>query len=298
MSVATRTLLAAGYEITNCQRHPGFAEISCQSMSRLGALLHYLIAVTDQDDFTIEQRQEITREAEADRRAVSFIALSTAEGQISWDEFLDALGGAVPSWRALSQDYADFLRTTAHNELPDGCTGEAWHLFEGLVADGLEFAFGRRVRRLGGNKRGPTVSDMLAQLPDTGLEIVDTKASKVGFQADWPALRPLAEYVGRQRQRQRGHNEVAGALVVSSNFKQDGGALSELSRRFLAETGVPVAFLAAASLSEIVTELQRQPDLRSAIRWRPLLAGGLLQITEFRRELDQARSERCTRVEG
>lgn len=162
VSVAARTLLAAGYEITNCQRHPGHAEISCQSVSRLGAFLRHLIAFTEQDDFTPEQRHEIAREAEADRRSVAFVARCSGDAQISWDEFLEALGGAVPSWRALSPEYAAALRIAARNELPTGKTGEAWRLLEDLSADGLEFVFGRRVRRLGGNNRGQPVSDMLA----------------------------------------------------------------------------------------------------------------------------------------
>ena len=298
VSIATRTLLAAGYEITNCQRHPSHAEISCQSVSRLGALVRYLIAFTDQDEFTIDQRSEITREADADKRAAAFVARFPGDAQLSWDEFLEALGGAVPSWRALSQEYPAALLAASRNELPLGRTGEAWRLFEELVADGLEFAFGRRVRRLGGNKRGLAVSDMLAQIADGGLEVVDAKASKTAFQADWPALRPLVEYVRRQRQRQMGHNDVIGAIVVSSGFNQDVTALSELSRRFLAEASVPVAFLSAATLASIVECLQKEPALRNALRWRTLMAGGLIQLAEFQREVGHARTERYPGVDS
>jgi hypothetical protein len=116
VSVASRTLLAAGYEITNCQRHPGHAEISCQLTSRLGPTLRFLIAFTDQDGFSPGQRGEIAREADADRRTAAFVARYAGEEQLSWDEFLEALGGAVPSWRALSQEYAAAVLTAAHNE--------------------------------------------------------------------------------------------------------------------------------------------------------------------------------------
>jgi hypothetical protein len=298
VSVASRTLLAAGYEITNCQRHPGHAEISCQLTSRLGPTLRFLIAFTDQDGFSPGQRGEIAREADADRRTAAFVARYAGEEQLSWDEFLEALGGAVPSWRALSQEYAAAVLTAAHNELPTGSTGEAWRLFEDLVADGLEFVFGRRVRRLGSNKHGLTVSDMLVQIPDGGLEVVDAKASRIAFQADWPALRPLIEYVRRQKQRQMGHNDVIGAIVVSSGFNQDASELSELSRRFLADAAVPVAFLSAATLVSIVESLQKEPALRNAVRWRTLLAGGIVDLAAFHRELDQARNERYARAEG
>ncbi len=295
VSTATRTLLAAGYEVTNCERHPGYAEISCEIISRLGARVRYLIAFTDQQDFSQAQREEISRDAEADQRSVALVARYAGEQQASWEEFLDALGGAIPSWRALNEEYADLLQITAQNELPEGKTGEAWRLFEELVADGLEFVLGRRVRRLGGNKRGLAVSDMLAQLPDGGLEVVDAKASNEPFVADWSAMRPLVEYVEKQKQRQRGQNDVIGALLVSSSFKQGETALSDLARRFLAETGVPLAFLPSHTLVGMVHRMQVGPHLRGAIRWRLLFAGGLVELATLEREAEQAGNEQYAR---
>jgi hypothetical protein len=108
----------------------------------------------------------------------------------------------------------------------------------------------------------------------------------------------LAEYIRRQKQRQTGHNDVVGAIVVSSEFRQDAPALSELSRRLLADVAVPAAFLSVNTLANIVENLQREPDLRNAIRWRTLLAGGAVELSEFQRELRQARSERYSNSEG
>src|ERR1017187_5377815 len=111
---------------------------------------------------------------------------------------------------------------------------------------------------------------MLAQLPDRGLLVIDAKASKLQFQADWPAVRPLVEYVRRQKQRQMGQNDVVGAIIVSAGFKQDLAALSDLSRRFLAEAGFPAAFCCATTLEIMVESLKKEPYLRNAIRWRTI----------------------------
>ena len=132
--------------------------------------------------------------------------------QLGWTEFLEVMGGAVPSWKALTDEYLEHLQKASKNEIPSGLTGEAWWIFESLVADGLEFCFGRRVNRLGGQRRGQRVSDMVAPLPDFSVVVVDAKASGPGFDANAGSLRALAEYVNKQKQRQQGGGDVVAAL--------------------------------------------------------------------------------------
>ena len=227
-----------------------------------------------------------------------FIAADHGDDQLSWQEFTEALGGAVPTWRALAESYPETLLTLSENRLPDGTAGEAWRLFEEAVADGLEFLFGRRVHRLGGGRRGSTVSDMVAQLPNLDLLVVDAKAAKDGFDAGWPAMRPLGEYLERQIHRQRGQNRVIGAVVVSSRFLQDGDALRDLSLRFNAEFGATVAFMLAEVLVEAVHACRVVPRTRNALRWNQVFAGGLLESSRLAREIAQAVDERYGGAEG
>lgn len=65
---ATRTLLAAGYEVKGCQRHPNHAEIYCERVTTLGALIRFTFAITDTDTFTAEQIAAINRTAGSDGR--------------------------------------------------------------------------------------------------------------------------------------------------------------------------------------------------------------------------------------
>ena len=293
LATAVRTLVAAGYVVTGSNNMPAHTEIKCQLQMAIGAEAKFLIALAPGRELSGSELQDIERTALSEHRALVIVSDSQRGSVVCWNDFLDALGGAIPSWRALDTEYPGWLRTAAINQLPVGCDGEAWRLFEDLVADGLEFIFGRKVRRLGGNQRGTAVSDIQAQLPDLGLLTVDAKASATGFCADWPSLRPLGEYLERQRGRQRGGGyEVVAAAFVSSGFRQEASALAELSLRFNAEYRAPVAFLTADSLADLVGMFRNNIPLRPAIRWRSMFAGGIVRAPNIGRDLECAREER------
>jgi hypothetical protein len=240
VGIATRTLLAAGYVVSGFHRQPIHIEFRCERVTRLGPVIQLLIAITDQAAFSSDEAEDITRSASNQNRLAVLVSASGEQGQLSWSEFMEVLGGAVPSWKALTDEYCDHLRKASRNELPSGLTGEAWWVFESLVADGLEFCFGRRVNRLGGQKRGKRVSDMVAPLPDFDVVVVDAKASASGFDANAVTLRALVEYVNKQEQRQEGGGDVVAALVVSSAFVQDALGLAATAREFLGQTRIPL----------------------------------------------------------
>jgi hypothetical protein len=225
-------------------------------------------------------------------RAAIFVSMRGGNGQVSWTEFVNVLGGAVPSWRALSSQYPAALMTAAKNEVPQGMSGEAWAIFEDLVADGLEFCFGRKVGRFGGRRRGLRVSDMIAQLPDSSLIVVDAKAYEAGMSVTWPALRALVEYVIKQKDYQQNRNEIVGALVVSSKFQGRKSGLSKPATDFLGETRVPLCFMTAETLGTIVRDLTNVSDFRNSVRWKLLFTGGLIEIDRLRRELKRVEVER------
>jgi hypothetical protein len=296
--VANRTLRAAGYDIFQFQRMQNLAEFRCRISSRLGAVISFFFGFTSEDDFSREYEEEARRVSGAQGLALVLVSLKGGIGQVSWSDFLRAMGGGVPSWRALQTNYSSALTTASIDQLPLGEGGEAWVLFEDLIADGLEFAFGRRVRRFGGRRRGQKVSDMIAQLPNFDLLVVDGKAAKKPFDAGWPQLRPLVEYVKKQQQRQNGHNNVVAALLVSSDFKQGSESLRTLSDEFFAQTRVPLCFATAPFLAFVVDALKDQPHLRNAISWSSIFVGGLLERSKFQKLIEEARSERIECQEG
>ena len=292
VALATRTLLLAGYAIENSRRQPTHIEILCHKTSALASDVRYLLAITESESFSEHAVQELRRIAGREGRSLVLVGANATDLQLGWADFLDALGGAVPSWRALAPEYENNLLTTGNNKLPAGVTGEAWRLFEDLVADGFELVFGRKVRRMGARKRGQRVSDMITQVPDGAVLVVDAKASAGRYSASISELRPLIEYTRMQRLRQRGHNEVFAAVLVAPTFEQDASGLLGISKQFLTETGVPVAFLQAELLGQMVTSLSQRPDLRTAVHWRALFSGGLIDARDFQSELKRADSER------
>jgi hypothetical protein len=214
VAIATCTLLAAGYTISGVHRQPAHIEFKCERISRLGPTVQFLIAITDRAEFSEDEAHDIAHAAANQNRLSVLVSKSGGSGQLTWTEFLDVMGGAVPSWKALTDEYRDRLETASRNVSSSGLIGEAWWIFESLVADGLEFCFGRRVNRLGGQQRGKRVSDMVAPLPDFNVVVVDTKATVGGFNAIAGSLRALVEYVNKQKQRQQGGGDVVAALVV------------------------------------------------------------------------------------
>ncbi|MDR3721293.1 MAG: hypothetical protein P4L00_06810 [Candidatus Acidoferrales bacterium] len=293
VSLATRTLLAAGYLFSGAHRQPNHIELKCERTTRLGASLQLLIAITDRAEFDANEIIEITYAARNQNRAPVFVSSAGAIGQLSLTEFFDALGGAVPPWRVLTTEFPRQLVTASRNELPTGLSGEAWLLFEDLVADGLEFCLGRKVNRMGGRRRGRKVSDMIAALPDFDVAVVDAKASADGFNVVWDELRPLVEYVRKQKTRQQAGGEVVAALVVSSKFQQTGDALAKVTQEFFGETRTPLCLMSAETLAHLVNELLKRPDIRVAIRWKMIFSGGLILPRNFETEIEAASTERC-----
>jgi hypothetical protein len=258
----------------------------------LGASVPLIIVLTDEDQLPPDIWPQVQLAARRSNRTLVAIANLPGTGQLGWVDFLESFGGAVPSWRALDDSYLSRLEIAAKNANPEGFDGEAWRLFESLVADGLEFCFGRLVRRLGAAKRGQKVSDMVAQIPDGSVLVLDAKATSTSFNAAISELRALAEYTESERNRQRGFAEVFGAVVVSKAFAQNEASLLQISREFMSQAGVPAAFLEVSTLAHFVTCFKNQPNLRTGLKWRLLFAGGLLTTAMFDKEVEALKAER------
>lgn len=294
-AVAVRTLLAAGFTITNSQRQPCHIEIECERIDSFGITIPYLVAVceTDEPPDDISFLAEIAKET---GRNLAVVARESGSSWLSWNEFLESLGGAVPSWRALADEYLGILQITATNQVPLGMKGEAWQIFEDAVADGLEFVLGQRVRRMGGKKRGKRVSDMIAQIPNSKVLVVDAKASGHAFDLNWTALRPLVEYTNAQKLRQRGQLDVGGAVLVAAAFKQPSDQIVEVAGDFQSETSIPLVCLNADTLASMVKQLSFKPHLRNAINWAKIFCrSGVVAFERFQKEVDAAESERYPR---
>jgi hypothetical protein len=293
---AVRTLIASGFLIDDARRQSQHIEILCTRRDLLDVDVHYLIAIFDVDTPSAEVLTGVRQAATRQNRSVVFVAGSGSPECIAWSDFLRALGGEVPTWRALSTDYEPILINSAANTLPVGLSGEAWQIFEDATADGFEFLLGHRVLRLGSKARGKRVSDMLALTPDYRIYVLDSKASRHPFDGSWPNLRALVEYTKLQIIRQRAEWPVGGALIVAADFSQDDVSLAATASEFLAETGMPLGYLKVQVLAAAIRALTAEPRLRQAISWKRVFGrGGSVSESAFEKELAAARATQYNR---
>ena len=291
-SVVTRTLVAAGFSITDFRRHPRYGEYICERLDAFGLSIPYVIAVCDDNEPNENEMEYARSVAKGEGRIFLTVARGSGDEWLRWDDFLEALGGAIPTWRALSDEYPNVLKTASRDEIPPGLSGQAWQIFEEAVADGLEFIFGRRVRRLGGRKRGRKTSDMITQTSDHKILIIDAKASSRNYDVGWPELRPLTEYVKNQKIRQRGRLELSAAVIVANQFEQDSKRLTELNGEFISETNIPLTFLEVNSMLKIIEQMKQNPTIRNTLRWgRIFCSGGVVRLRLFEQELEAAIEE-------
>ncbi|MEX2030712.1 MAG: hypothetical protein WD906_07065 [Anaerolineales bacterium] len=293
VATAHRTLVASGYRVVDFLRHEDRTDFVCDCPDPLGVTIPYYFVFFHSDSLSDGHLQGIGQYIRGQGRLPVFVTPQASTESIPWEDFTAALGGAIPSWRALGEDFPALLIVAASNSLPAGTQGEAWALFEELVADGLEFLFGHRVHRLGSRRRVRPVSDMIAQTPDRRVILVDAKASSSPFDVGIPELRPLSEYLHRHQHRQTGADPISAVTVVAAEFRQDEDRLQELSDGFLAEERVPLSFLRVDTLITMINALIHAPWLRNRIRWSHIVcAGSLVSVDRFNRDVDDARAER------
>jgi hypothetical protein len=256
----------------------------------------YGIALTDDPRPPSTEFEAFAQEATADGRTVVAIAAEAGEGWLGWDDLIHAMGGEIPSWRALDDSYANVLLTASRNEPIDGVLGEAWSVFEQAVADGLEFILALRVRRHGGLRRGRRVSDMLAETSDDRILVVDAKSSKGAFDVSADAIRQIREYVLKAKTHQKGATPVGSAVFVAREFQQNENRLTDLANEFLAETQVPLAFLTVSVLTVMVKFLKEKPTLRRSIPWRHVFCQcGAIREETFRKLAQETIQERIAK---
>lgn len=281
--------MAGGYAIKEAIRQPTHIEIVAERLDEFDNTVGYLFAITDANEFTDDDLVDLTKAASDGQSHLVLISRNPSNSGLSSAEVLERLGGAIPAWQALSDDYPLRLEQLARNELPQSEGGEAWRLFEDAVSDGLEFLFARRIKRLGGGKRGSRVADCICKTPDDAIILVDAKAASEGFNAANENLRALKEYATQQKRIQSGQQPLSCCLIVSSRFDQSPDRLMKTGLEFMSETGVPACFITSDTLGSMISLIAsagvRQ---RLAIHWRKVfVVPGLIVLDTLNAEVQR-----------
>ena len=182
--------------------------------------------------------------------------------------------------------FREHLRELGHNRLPDGLKGKADDLFEIYVREALGFVFGERVVRYGQERLFETRPDGLV-LPSQGFyALYDAKAYADGYRVTQDSLRQFGSYVKDFSKRYGTYlQRLNSFLVVSGKFAQGDKALDERSREFIAEHQVPLSFVTADALGDMIEILSETPVVRRAVNWSRVFSDPVAQPSLVRSEI-------------
>lgn len=280
---AGRTLIAAGFRILNVVRNPGYVFIVAERRDEFGASHRYAFALSEGAKL-VEAQVRGVEVAASHHNAVPVYIAREADGQevVEWERFVSLFGGPVFSASPLDLDFRSKLTTLGQNKLPLGLEGRPDDLFEAYVNVALEFVMWGKVVRYGQDRRFEARPDGLVMGSDF-YALYDAKASHSGYDLSTTSTRQFADYIRDFHGRYRAFiSQFNTFVVVSHSFQQGRDALLGRSRDLQAECGVPMAFLTADVLADIIEVLSSNPAIRGAIPWRRVVLDVIIDSVRIR----------------
>jgi hypothetical protein len=259
-----------------------------------GALHHYAFAIADDRPLTDVDIAAAGISANHDEARLVIVGeTEAAVPAVSWDRFINLFGGPIHSTSPLDPDFRSQLAELAYNRLPQGLVGRADDLFELYVRTGLEFVLGGRVIRYGQDRRFEARPDGLALPRDRFRALYDAKAYENGYPVSAEGIRQFRSYVNDFEQRYSAYlPRLNSFIVVSGSFTQSDTALRERFHEFVADPGIPLAFLKASVLAEIIELVADAPATRQSIDWARVFATPVVDSSRVRSEIEAIRRDR------
>jgi hypothetical protein len=282
--------MGAGFTILNTIRKPSYLAFTVRRFDEFGVENRYLIVCPDRAALTDSDADALVKIGRGERAAVVVVGVVATERQeisaLRMDKFLARLGGPVAALLPLDPAYPEQLCVLGHNTLPSDMTGEADDRFEEYVHAGLQFLLHERVIRYGQERLFEVVPDGFIAGRHAPLMLYDAKAAEKGYDVSRQSLRQFADYVRRFHSQ---YEEYAGRLhcfiVISGHFNSD-DSLQERSSQLYAESGVPLCFLMAQEMSEIVRLMADRPAFRQAIDWRAIFSTPIVLASTVEKQLN------------
>jgi hypothetical protein len=286
LSLAVRTLFANGFQLRKVLSEPGYALVIAHRLDEFDVAQRYCFAIFE-DEFSPTQVEIVQIAAKHYAAEPVLVGPGMADvPTLEWERFMSLFGGPVFSRKPFEPQFREHLRELGRNRLPEGVEGKADDLFELYVKEGLGFILGQRVVRLGQDRRFQSRPDGLA-LPSQGFyALYDAKAARDGYEVDQNGVRQFGSYVTEFHNRYSTYRQRLNSfLVVSGKFKQRDQALDRRSKDFLAEYRVPLCFLTADALGEMIEILSQKPVVRQAINWSRVFSDSVARPSLVRKEV-------------
>lgn len=284
--LVVRALLYGGFDLDRVEREPGYALFVASRPDEFGVSRRYCFAVFE-EGFSSPQVETVKIEAEHYGAEPVLVGEGNADvTNLGWDRFISLFGGPVLSLKPFEPRFREHLRELGHNRLPEGVQGEPDDLFEVYVREALEFVLAARVRRYGQDRRFEKRPDGIVLPHRNFYALYDAKAYGKGYKVTQESVRQFGSYVEDFSARYGTYlRRLNCFLVVSGDFVQRERALERRSREFVAKHGVPLSFLKADALGEMVEVLSETPVVRRAIDWSSVFSDPVAQASRVRAEV-------------
>jgi hypothetical protein len=294
------TLIGSGFQVQNVSSKPS----------------HLLLRVYRRDEFGIAQRYVLAYSGDSVLKGAAIaglrkvavnddaplVIIGTAEGAgpnipvLTLEQFVGRMGGSIPSFLPLEAEYPVQLAQLGLNKKPQGLLGRTDDLFEAYVHAGLQFILQKKVIRYGQDRLFETVPDGLVLGRDSIQLLYDCKAYKNGYPISRDSIRQFGDYIRTFHQRYESYiGRLHSFLVVSGKF-QTHAALEARSRELYAECQVPLAFMSAETLGEIVSLFVAAPRYRESIDWKVILSGAIIETKAVRTQLNARKKDKIIRI--
>ena len=287
IQVAVRTLTTGGFTLEKAARNPTFALIYASRYDEFGVKQQYCFAIFDNPP---TQNEIIAAEIAAKHNEYELVIISPSEikdrASIEWTRFLNVFGGPIFSYSPLDKEFADHLMKLGLHNVPDGLEGKADDLFELYIHRAFEFIFGCRVNRYGQERLFEACPDGAILKDKSFTALYDTKSYSNGYEVDLDSIRQFGSYVTDFQQRYGSIFDLHAFLVIAGEFSSSSDSLENRSRHFLSEARVPLVFLTAKTVVEMIQLLSEFPAARRAINWRKIFVHSLVTPTLLKQEIE------------
>lgn len=287
IQVAVRTLTIGGFTLEKATRNPSFALIYAYRYDEFGVKQQYCFAIFE-DPPAEDEIESAKIGAGHNNTELVIISPSPIQEKVSieWARFLNLFGGPVFSYSPLETEFGEQIKQLGFNKLPAGLEGKPDDLFELYTHKALEFIFGCKVNRYGQERRFEAYPDGVILKANRFTALYDTKAYSDGYDVDSNSIRQFGSYVTDFQYRYSQVFDLNAFIVISGAFPSSADALENRSRQLLSETRVPLVFLTAESIVQIINLLSAFPAARRAINWRKIFVHPVVTPNLIQKELD------------
>lgn len=280
--VVIRTLLVNGFDLDRAERNPGQLILDVHRYDTFGTRLLYSVAFFDAQP-SEPALKAFEKRTQYDNRMPLLVAPegNYSLAHLTLEAFLERLGGPIDHLFLTTTNLPSRLEELGFNRSPRGVEGKAEDLWEESTKCCLQYLLMEPARRWGNERRFESLPDGVA-FGKSGLVLLyDTKAYSKGYEVTADDIRRYADYVNTFHKKYLDSlGRVHSMLVASGTFLHEEKTLRDRSAELYAKVGVPLSFVRARTLGEMVQLLVKEPRLRPSVDWRTVF-GQPIVITQL-----------------